>query len=109
MISPLIRNSTAAWLYARRLPDDAFRIPLNERLSFSDLLALFDRSLAKYTGTAAGLLKCARGRLILHGLGPTHAIEYATMLEQEYRDDFDILSHVTILENEIRRSSCEIS
>jgi len=109
LISPLIRNSTAAWLYARRLPDDAFRIPLNERLSFSDLLALFDRSLAKYTGTAAGLLKCARGRLILHGLGPTHAIEYATMLEKEYGDDFDILSHVIILEKEIRRSSCEFS
>jgi hypothetical protein len=105
LISPLIPNSTAAWLYNWPLPSEAFQTPLNERLSFSDLLALFDRSLATYSGTAAGLLKCARGRLILDGLGPIQATEYATMLEQEYRGDSKVLPHVTILRDEIRRLS----
>ncbi len=105
LISPLILNGTAAWLYTRPLPADAFQTPLNERLSFPDRLALFDSSLARYTGTAAGLLKCARGRMILQGLGRSQAIEYATMLEQEYRSDFNVLPHVEILVNEIRQSA----
>jgi len=33
LISPLILNGTATWLYARQLPIEAFRTPLNERLS----------------------------------------------------------------------------
>ena len=55
------------------------------------------------------MLKCARGRLILHGLGSGQAFEYAAMLKHEYLNDPDILSHVTVLENDIRHSSRDIS
>lgn len=102
-VSPLILNSTAAWLYVKPLPSEAFETPLNERLSFRELLHLFDESLAGYTGTAAGVLRCARGRMLLHGLGPDRALEYATMLEREYAEHPAVLPHVSILRDEIRR------
>lgn len=102
LVSPLILNGTAAWLYVKPLPAEAFDTPLNERLSFQELLQLFDRSLANYTGVAAGVLRCARGRMLLHGLGPDRAFEYATTLEREYAEDATVLPHVTLLSDEIR-------
>jgi len=103
LVSPLVLNSTAAWVYVEPLPSEAFDTPLNERLSFAELLELFDRSLARYAGAAAGVLRCARGRMLLHGLGPDRAREYVASLEQEYRGDPIVLPHVTILAEEIRR------
>jgi hypothetical protein len=103
LVSPLILNGTAAWLYAKPLPPEAFQTPLNERLSFWELLELLDRSLAKYTGTAAGVLRCARGRMLLHGLGPDRALAYVASLEREYAENPLVLHHVTVLADEIRR------
>jgi len=103
LIAPLILNNTATWLYVKPLPSAAFDTPLNERLSFRELLQLFDHSLATYTGTAAGLLRCARGRMLLHGLGPDRALEYVTTLEREYAGHPTLVPHVTILRDEIRR------
>ena len=103
LVSPLILNGTAAWIYTRPLPPDAFEAPLNERLSFPELLALFDRSLAGYNGTAAGVLRCARGRMLLHGLGPDRAREYVTQLEREYAGHRTLSPHVALLADEIDR------
>jgi hypothetical protein len=103
LVSPLVLNGTAAWLCRKPLPGEALEIPLNERLSFADLLRLFDRSLARYSGTAAGLLRCARGRMLLHALGPHPALEYVATLEEEYAGDVGLRPHVALLRDEIGR------
>jgi hypothetical protein len=100
-ISPYIPYATAAWVVKRSLPPDAVQTPLNRKLPFGELLALLDRSRERYTGVPGGVLACARGRMLLHGLGPARATEYVAQLVAEYRDNEVILQHVRILAKEI--------
>ena len=101
-ISLYIPNATAAWTVRSPLPADAFRTPLNRKLPFAGLLALFDQSRERYTGPQQrAVLGCARGRMLLHGLGPDRASDYVAQLAAEHRDNEVILQHVDILASEI--------
>jgi len=72
-LSPLIMNGTAAWRYVEPLPAEAFEGDLNQRLTFSEMLALLEQSIARYEGTARDLLLLARIRFFIHARGPRAA------------------------------------
>jgi hypothetical protein len=101
-ISPYIPNATAAWLVKSPLPREALKTPLNRKLPFAELLALLDRSRERYTEPLQrGVLACARGRMLLHGLGPDRASDYVKQLAAEYDDNEAIRHHIVVLASEI--------
>ncbi len=100
-ISRHIRNSTAAWRYVKPLPAQAFHHGLNEILTFSELLALLDRSIARYEEPWRGVLKAGRVRFFLHALGNEAALEELAKLEVEYKHAPNMREHLDALAVEI--------
>jgi hypothetical protein len=74
--------STAAWKLVKPLPPEAF-LPLNAQLAAPELLALLDRSIARYA-TASDVVRmmlgCARARFFVHVYGPDAAADIAASL-----------------------------
>ena len=99
-LSPLIMNGTAAWRYVDPLPEEAFAGDLNLRLTFSEMLALLERSIDRYEGTARDLLLLARVRFFIHARGPAAArVEFDEVVRNNTNEQ--MAPHLELLRNEL--------
>jgi hypothetical protein len=88
VVEQFVRSSTAAFRLKEPLPPSAFA-PLRSQVTAADMHRLMDRSLDRYRPLFKGsddvyllLLRCARGRLTLHEVGPEAARREASALPQ---------------------------
>lgn len=80
MLCPKIGAASCLWKLKKPLPETAFESGLNEILTVDEMMALIDRSISRFDDQTVELLKVAKGRFILHALGPDEAIAYTDRL-----------------------------
>lgn len=103
LISPHIKNSTAAWRYVNALPQEAFEVGLDQTLSFDQMLALLDRSAARYEGLWRGVILIARARMFMHFKGQEAAAREIASVRRDYGQFEDLAPLIGTAEDEIRR------
>ena len=92
-----VEHCSTVYLYKKPIPAELLQVKLGE-LPLDRKVALMERAISRHSGSARGVLECAKAALLLEGGRPAEAVRHLAAVRERYAGDQHVLAAVASLE-----------